>query len=293
MTTAVTEIQRIADRYLREEASASMVVMELIQLTEDPSELARTLPTLAGQPTKLRELARHLAENKAGCHTVINMIRQRLDSPEPAPSVQVGIERCQKLFDASVVLSEESSVALYALGSSDLLAVATDEVVNVLNDWGVLGHHRDALEVGCGIARLMVPLSKQLRSVVGTDISQGMIDAATRRLNGIFNASIQLTDGTDLSAFPAGSFDLVYSVDTFPYLALSGYTLVERHFQEIWRVLRPSGHFVLFNYAYGRSREDINAEVLALAHAVGLQVVRADVSPFRMWNGIGWMMRRE
>ena len=54
----------------------------------------------------------------------------------------------------------------------------------------------------------------------------------------------------------------------------------------------PAGDFVLFNYAYGRSREDANGEVLALAQGADLQVVRADESPFRIWNGIGWLMRR-
>jgi hypothetical protein len=86
--------------------------------------------------------------------------------------------------------------------------------------------------------------------------------------------------------------DLVYSVDAFPYLVLSGRALVERHFREVGRVLRAGGDFVLFNYAYGRSRDDINGEVLALAHAADLQILRADESPFRIWNGIGWLMRK-
>jgi predicted methyltransferase len=86
--------------------------------------------------------------------------------------------------------------------------------------------------------------------------------------------------------------DLVYSVDAFPYLVLAGHALVERHFREVRRVLRPAGDFVLFNYAYGRSREDANREVLALVQGAELAVVRADESPFRLWNGIGWLMRR-
>ncbi|MBA3834081.1 MAG: hypothetical protein H0X34_19760 [Chthoniobacterales bacterium] len=57
-------------------------------------------------------------------------------------------------------------------------------------------------------------------------------------------------------------------------------------------MLRPGGDFVLFNYAYGRSREDANSEVLALAHRAKLQVIRADECPFLIWNGIGWLMRR-
>lgn len=289
---STADLQRIVDGYLRAEASASMVLMELVQLTEDPAALARALPTLAGDPAKLRALARHLADNEAGCRTIVRMIRQRLDSPEAARDAEDGIERCRRLFDASVAESEESSVALYSLGSPELLAAATHEVIGVLHDWGVLGLDRDVLEIGCGIGRLMVPLCARVRSVVGTDVSAGMIAAATRRLEGVSNASVRLTSGQDLAELGSASIDLIYSVDAFPYLVLSGHALVERHFSEIRRVLRPAGDFVLFNYAYGRPRTDCNAEVLALAHGAGLQVIRADESPFQIWNGIGWLMRR-
>jgi SAM-dependent methyltransferase len=292
MKNQAANIQPIVDRYLRSEASASMVVMELVQHTEDTTALARALPALAGDPARLHELAQHLADNEAGCRTIVRMIRQRLDSPEVARDAEEGIERCRKLFDASVAESEESSVALYSLGNPELLAAATDEVIGVLEDWGVLGLRRDALEVGCGIGRLMVPLSSRVRSAVGTDVSSGMISAATCRLKGFSNTSVHLTTGQNLSEFNSGAMDLIYSVDTFPYLVLSGPALVERHFREVQRVLRPGGDFVLFNYAYGRSREDANGEVLALAHGAELQVIRADESPFRIWNGIGWLMRK-
>jgi SAM-dependent methyltransferase len=290
--TATADIQRIVDRYLRSEASAPIVLMELVQLTEDPAAIARALPTLAGEPARLRELARQFAENEAGCRTIVRMIRQGLVSPEVAKDAEEGIERSRRLFDASVAQSEESSVALYSLGNPELLAAATDEVVGVLEDWGVLGLGRDALEIGCGIGRLMVPLSSRVRSVAGTDVSSGMIAAATRRLAALSNASVHLTQGQDLSQFGSGSIDLVYSVDAFPYLVLSGQALVERHFLEIRRVLRPGGDFVLFNYAYGRTREDADREVLAFAHRADLEVVRADEAPFRIWNGIGWLLRR-
>ena len=292
METATADIQRIVDRYLRSEASAPIVLMELVQLTEDPAAIARALPTLAGEPARLRELARQFAENEAGCRTIVRMIRQGLDSPEVAKDAEEGIERSRRLFDASVAQSEESSVALYSLGNPELLAAATDEVVGVLEDWGVLGLGRNALEIGCGIGRLMVPLSSRVRSVAGTDVSSGMIAAATRRLAALSNASVHLTQGQDLSQFGSGSIDLVYSVDAFPYLVLSGQALVERHFLEIRRVLRPGGDFVLFNYAYGRTREDADREVLAFAHRADLEVVRADEAPFRIWNGIGWLLRR-
>jgi SAM-dependent methyltransferase len=293
LKSQAANLQHIVDRYLRSEASASIVVMELVQFTEDTTALSLVLPTLVGDPAKLRELARHLGDNEAGCRTIVKMIRQRLDSPEVAETVEDGIERCRKLFDASVAASEESSVALYSLGSPELLAAATDEVIGLFEEWGVCELNRDALEIGCGIGRLMVPLCSRMRSVVGTDVSSGMISAAKRRLEAFSNASVQLTTGQDLSEFVSGSMDLVYSVDVFPYMVLSGHALVERHFREIRRVLRPGGDFVLFNYAYGVSREAVNAEVYAHAQGAKLRIVRANESPFQIWNGVGWLMRRE
>lgn len=295
MNTAIINtatIQRTVDRYLRSEASAPMVLMELLQQTEDTNALALVLPTLVGEPAKLQALVRYLADNACGCRTIVSMIGQGLDCPEVAANAEEGIERCRTLFDASVAQSEESSVALYSLGSPALLAAATDELIAVLDDWGVLGLHRDGLEVGCGIGRLMVPLSSRLRSLAGTDVAPGMIAAATRRLEAMPNTRVSLTTGQDLAAFASASVDLVYSVDVFPYIVLCGQALVARQFSEIHRVLRPGGDFVLFNYAYGRPREDANGEVLALARRAGLEVVRADEAPFQIWNGIGWLMRK-
>jgi cyclopropane fatty-acyl-phospholipid synthase-like methyltransferase len=196
------------------------------------------------------------------------------------------------MFDHSVVQNEEASVALYSLGSPELLALATAEAVGVLDAWGVLGPDRDALEIGCGIGRFLAPLASRLRSVVGIDISENMIQAASRRLGSKTNVQVSSTSGRDLTDFPDGCFDLVYSIDTFPYLVQAGPRLVETHFREVARVLRASGDFVLFNYAYGQTREQSAREVRALATKVSYCVERLDESPFGLWNGIGFHLKR-
>ena len=121
-----------------------------------------------------------------------------------------------------------------------------------------------------------------------------MIAAATRRLRELAGrASARLTTGADLFGFADASFDLVYSVDAFPYLVLAGQQLGETHFREIHRVLRPGGDFVLLSYAYGRSRAVDDGEVREHASRAGLAVLRADQSPFSLWNAVGWHLRRE
>jgi cyclopropane fatty-acyl-phospholipid synthase-like methyltransferase len=191
-----------------------------------------------------------------------------------------------------VAHNEEASVALYSLGSAQLLAQATAEVVAVLEAWELLATTRDALEIGCGIGRLMHPLARSLRTVVGIDISENMLQAARGRLLGLENVRLRLTNGRDLQLFADAGFDLVYSVDAFPYLVRSGRALVETHFHEAARVLRAGGDFVIFNYAYGGAREADARDVSALASAAGFAVVRSDVSPFQMWNGVGFHLKR-
>jgi cyclopropane fatty-acyl-phospholipid synthase-like methyltransferase len=173
-----------------------------------------------------------------------------------------------------------------------MLSAATEEAVRVFDAWGVLEAGRDALEIGCGIGRFLVALSPRLRSVVGIDVSANMIEAARRRLRQQDNARADLATGRDLSAFADRSFDLVFSVDAFPYLVQAGRPLVEAHFREVARVLRPGGDFVIFNYAYGRSRAQDCAEVRELAASAGYLVQRLDETPFRIWNGIGFHLRR-
>lgn len=115
------------------------------------------------------------------------MAAERLDCAEIARDAEEGIERCRKLFDASVAQSEESSVALHSPGNPEFRAAATAEMIGIMEDWGVMGLNRDTLELGCGIGRLMVPSSSRVGSVVGTDVSPSMIAAATRRLDGLSN----------------------------------------------------------------------------------------------------------
>jgi len=60
--------------------------------------------------------------------------------------------------------SEEASVALYSLGNPELLAAATREVVERMNEWAVLAPMRDALDVGRGIGRMESALAGSSRT---------------------------------------------------------------------------------------------------------------------------------
>lgn len=288
----VSELQGVVDRFLNAQISAPVAAMELLLACPNVEAVARTLPTLRGEPAEIGRLSALLSTHVVGCSTIGSLLKSGLDSPEPAATVEDGLTRVRRLFDYSVLHSEEASVALYSLGSAEVLAAATDEAAHVLDAWGVLGGERDGLEIGCGIGRFLVALSPRLRSLVGVDISGNMIEAARRRVQHRTNVRTALTTGRDLSEFAAESFDLVFSVDTFPYLVQAGRSLVETHFREAARVLRPAGDFVIFNYAYGRGRAQDEADVVQLAAAAGYSCERLDETPFRIWNGVGYHLKK-
>jgi len=98
---------------------------------------------------------------------------------------------------------------------------------------------RRALEIGCGPGRLMLPLARHFAEIHGVDISEEMIRLARRRLSGVVNAFAHQAPGSDLSAFPSGFFDFVYSYAVFQHIPAR--EIVFRYFEETRRVLKVGG----------------------------------------------------
>jgi hypothetical protein len=77
-------------------------------------------------------------------------------------------------FDRAVAVAPEASVALYSLGSADIVDRATTEIVLLRPDAAVL-------DVGCGIGRLERFLAPQVGAITAIDVSAAMIEEARRR----------------------------------------------------------------------------------------------------------------
>jgi SAM-dependent methyltransferase len=107
-----------------------------------------------------------------------------------------------------------------------------------------------ALEIGCGIGRLLKPLSRRVASVVGVDLSEEMVRRARVYCAGCPNLELRVTDGSILP-FPDASFEFVFSHIVFQHLPRKAY--VERYFREAARVLRSGGIFR--TQVDGRSRQ--------------------------------------
>lgn len=95
-----------------------------------------------------------------------------------------------------------------------------------------------ALEIGCGIGRLLKPLSRRMTEVHGVDISAEMVHQGTERLKELANVQLRACDGT-LSAYPAGHFDLCYSIAVFRHLPEKRFVLT--YVAEAARVLKTGG----------------------------------------------------
>lgn len=236
-------------------------------------------------------LTQVLVENVTGVGRIAAMLRSDMDSPVPAASVAEGIAAIQRLFDWSVHQSAEASVALYSLGSPAILDQATREILALFRSWGVLGADKRILQIGCGIGRLECALAPEVREAVGVDVSAEMVKVAASRCASLPNVRVLATSGRDLALFDDASFDLVYAVDTFPYLLQAGMPLVETHFAEARRVLTASGDFVILNYSYRDDLSTDRADIERLAAAHGLEIVTHGTRPFALWDGAAFHLR--
>jgi len=69
-------------------------------------------------------------------------------------------------------------VALYSLGSVEILDRATDEIVARLAEWSLLRPHSAVLDIGCGIGGIERALAPQVGRITAIDVSAGMIAEA-------------------------------------------------------------------------------------------------------------------
>lgn len=99
------------------------------------------------------------------------------------------------------------------------------------------GPEDDVLEVGCGTGLIMERLAGDVRSVVGIDLSHGMLERAREK-----NLDVIRSEAVGLP-FPDESFDVVYSVKVLAHVAP-----IREAVGEIRRVLKPGGRAVLEFY---------------------------------------------
>ena len=244
--------------------------------------LARLL--LAGGDVSLRlaaapELQRLLCR-RAGSIAPMRAMLAGIDHAAPAD-----VPGIAAMFDAAVARAPEASVALYSLGDPATLARATDELVAWLAAETLIGPDRDVLDLGCGIGRVAAALAPLCRSVLGVDVSAGMIAAARLRHDGP-NLRFALGDGSFL---PDAAFDLVLAVDSMPYMVQAG--VADRAVADAARALRPGGALAMLNLSY-RGLDHDRAAARGWASDYGFTLVCEGATPFALWDGAAFVLRR-
>ncbi|WP_437289883.1 GNAT family N-acetyltransferase [Sorangium sp. So ce406] len=244
-----------------------------------------------GEPAaRLEALRRCLEGRRAACATVVEILGAHREAGAGAGADAPA--RAARLFDDLCARSEEASVAAYSLGDPEILERATREVVELLERWGLLGEDRAILQIGCGIGRFEAALAPRVREAWGLDVAPRMIEAARRRCAGLANVVLAVSSGADLRDAPPARFDLVYAVDSFPYLVAAGEAVVDRHLAETRRLLRPGGELVVLNYSYRGDAARDAADVARLAARHGFDVLVSGEQPFALWDGRAYRLRR-
>ena len=203
-----------------------------------------------------------------------------------------GVARIAAFFDRAVSHSPEASVALYSLGDPAILAAATAEIVAWLAAQRLLPVGADVLDLGCGIGRVAAALAPHCRSVLGVDVSAGMVAEASTRLAAIPNVTVRRTAGEDLDWLEPGSLDLVLAIDSFPYIVQTGAETALRHVRGAARALRPGGALCVLNLSY---RDDAAADRADAAHwaaETAMQLREAWSRPFQLWDGTAFVFVR-
>jgi len=208
------------------------------------------------------------------------------------PTPEHGIAKIASFFDRAVAHSPEASVALYSLGDPAILAAATAEIVGWLEAKRVLAPGMDVLDLGCGFGRVAAVLAPCCRSVLGLDVSPGMVAEARRRQAGLANVRFEQTGGKDLATLPDAAFDLVLAIDSFPYIVQTGDAVAERHVADAVRILRPGGALAILNLSYRNDDVQDLADAQHWAGRHGFRLEVADPRPFQLWDASGYVLRR-
>ncbi len=195
-----------------------------------------------------------------------------------------GVAGIAAFFDRAVAHSPEAGVALYSLGDPAILQAATAEIVAWLHAGRLLPPGAAVLDLGCGIGRVAAALAPHCRSVLGLDVSAGMVAEARRRHGGLSRLRFAVADGT---ALPPGPYDLALLVDSMPYILQAG--LAEAAMQGIAASLRPGGAVAVLNLSYGRdaAADLADAGRWAAAHGWSVEAAR----PFALWDGAAFVFR--
>jgi len=187
-------------------------------------------------------------DEKSLIDTFKNSPEYKLSHPveiEPDTPVDIKMKKewdARSKLDTLFVISTEHSK-----NYEDFWQSGMDDIKSILDIDGSrfekITHQKDPkkmriLEIGCGIGRLLIPMSEIFGRVIGVDISSEMIHKGKKHLENIQNCQIFENNGIDLSEFSDNYFDFCFSFIVFQHIPEK--KIVEKYISEVSRVLKPN-----------------------------------------------------
>ena len=101
-----------------------------------------------------------------------------------------------------------------------------------------IGDKAVALEIGCGVGRMLKAAAEKFSTVIGIDVSRLAIDKARELVGPTAKVELVTGSGVDLSPVESTSVDFVWS---FAALACMPVAVIAAYLAEMKRVLKPTG----------------------------------------------------
>jgi 2-polyprenyl-3-methyl-5-hydroxy-6-metoxy-1,4-benzoquinol methylase len=155
------------------------------------------------------------------------------------------------------------------------------DLIGSIERLGITLRNERALDFGCGVGRLLMPLATRFKEVVGVDVSDGMLaesakNAAVRKLN---NLSL-------FKEIPDSTFDLIHSALVFQHInAERGLEIISK----CWSKLTPDGLLAIqFPIRFDGSRAIWR--LLRLRNAFPILQIPYNLLSGSRWNRPGMQM---
>jgi 2-polyprenyl-3-methyl-5-hydroxy-6-metoxy-1,4-benzoquinol methylase len=175
-----------------------------------------------------------------------------------------------------------------------------------------------ALDFGCGVGRVALPMAKRTESVVAVDVADSMLSQAGVLLARQGVTNVELVKGDDTLSRVTGTFDFVHSLIVFQHIpvsrglglvkrlvALAGdrgvvvlHVLYENPFQRTWPIRIASRALRPLRRLRGRPPEiqmnpyPLNA-VFGLIHEAGVQAFRVELTDHAGHLGATFVFRKD
>lgn len=144
-------------------------------------------------------------------------------------------------------LSPENIAQFFARGEQDVANVFAAVEKCITPDF----RPARALDFGCGVGRLVIPMARRSGEVVGVDVSDAMLAEARRNVERAGVANAEFVQGDDALSRVSGEFDFIYSYIVLQHIPVSRGEAITRR---LLALLRSGGVGALhYTYATGLS----------------------------------------